>query len=323
FLRYFSNSRYESWKMNADGTNQRRANTEIKGLVVGRWSPDGKKVLFHREDPKNVYLADADGANEVALPFPVGQGDWSPDSSQYVHEVRTGNHSAQIFLITIKTRQNVALTDNKSLNADPSFSPDGKQIVFVSDRDKNVNIYLMQTDGSSLRRLTDDPYFDSFPVFSPDGTQIAFQSNREDERTEVYLKNLNDDAPPRKLMRTDTEAGIRPRRWSPDGTQILVMMNANGKYQIVLAAVDPPAPPIVSDDNADLSFPRVSADGKKILYQARTSEHNVEIRLTELGTRTTRTIFKTEGDYLPPAWSPDNSLIAFSYKVNGNSEIFT
>src|SRR5262245_7080478 len=39
FLRYFSNTRYESWKMNADGTNQRRANGEIKSLLAGRWSP--------------------------------------------------------------------------------------------------------------------------------------------------------------------------------------------------------------------------------------------------------------------------------------------
>jgi Tol biopolymer transport system component/DNA-binding winged helix-turn-helix (wHTH) protein len=329
FLRFFSNSRYESWKMNADGTNQRRANTEIKSLLAGRWSPDGKKVIFRKEDdPQKVYLADADGANEVTLPFPVGQGDWSPDSSQFVHELRTANHSGQIFLFTIKTLQNVPLTDNQSLNADPSFSPDGKQIVFVSDRDKNVNVYVMQTDGSNLRRLTNDPFFDSFPVFSPDGTQIAFQSNREDERTEIYLKNLDDDTPPRRLTHTSTGAGLGPKCWSPDGTQMLLYMPENGKDRIVLADVDPPSQPVLSDDRADLTSPSLSADGRMIIYQAQTSARNLELRLTDLGTRRTQTIFKTEGDYadgfsMTPAWSPDNSLIAFSSKVNGNSEILT
>ena len=328
FSRYLSNTHFETWKMNADGTNQRRANTEIKSLRAGRWSPDGKKVIFRKEDdPKNVYLADGDGANEIALPFAVGQGDWSPDGSQFVHELRTANHSGQIFLITIKSLQSVPLTDNQSLNADPSFSPDGKQIVFVSDRDKNVNIYVMQADGSNLRRLTDDPFFDSFPVFSPDGTQIAFQSNREDERTEVYLKNLNDDTPARRLTHTSTGAGIAPKCWSPDGTQILLYIPENGKGRIALADVDLSQQPVLSDDKADLTSPSLSADGRRIIYQAQTSEDTLELRLTDLGTRRTQTIFKTEDEYegfnMTPVWSPDNSLIAFSSKVNGNSEIFT
>jgi len=329
FNRNFTNTRAETWKMNADGTNQHRANTEIKSLLIGRWSSDGKKVLFRKEDDnKTVYLADADGTNEIALPFITGNTDWSPDSSQFVYEVRTGSHAAQIFLYKIKTRQNIALTDNQSLNADPSFSPDGRQIAFVSDRDKNANIYVMQTDGSNLRRLTDDSSFDNYPVFSPDGTQIAFQSNREDEQVEVYLKNLNDDTTPRRLTHSRFENGISAKCWSPDGTQILLYTNEDGKDRIVLADVDPPAQPILSDDAADLTTPRLSANGKEILYQARTSDNSFELRLTDFSTRRTRAIFKTEPDLpagfnLEPAWSPDNSLIAFSGRVNGNSEILT
>ena len=328
FLRHFSNSRSESWKMNADGTNQLRANTEIKSLLAGRWSPDGKKVIFRKEDyPQNVYLADADGTNEILLPFPVGQGDWSPDSSQFVDEVRTGKDSGQIFLIDIKTRRNTALTDNHSLNADPSFSPDGTQIVFVSARDKNANIYVMQTDGFNVRRLTDDQFFDNFPVFSPDGTQIAFQSNREEEHTELYLKNLNDDAPPRRLTHSSEGAGIRPKGWSPDGTQILLIMSQNGKDRIVLADVDPPVTPLLSDETADLFFPRLSADGKEMLYVARLADQRLELRWTDLVTKRTRKIYQTAADpvanHLEADWSPDNSLIAFSTRVNGNSDIFS
>jgi Tol biopolymer transport system component/DNA-binding winged helix-turn-helix (wHTH) protein len=327
FTRYFSNVRIETWEMNADGTNQHRANTEIKSLVIGRFSPDGKRVVFRKDnDNQTVYLADADGANEIALPFVTGNMDWAPDGSRFTYEVRTGTHSAQIFLYTIKSHQNLALTDNQSLNADPSFSPDGNQIVFVSDRDKNANIYVMQIDGSNLRRLTDDQYFDNYPVFSPDGTEVAFQSNREDEHVEVYLKNLNDNTPPRRITHSSSGMGIGPKCWSRDGTQMLFYMDRNGKGQIVLADIDPPLQPVLSDDTADLNYPRPSADGKQILYEARTSEHRAELRLTDLGNRRTRTIFKTEPDYpanlrLAPDWSPDNSLIAFSLRINGNSEI--
>lgn len=329
---YFSrhvNSRLETWKMNADGTNQHRANTEIKNLLVGHWSPDGNKVVFVKENNKQaVYLADGDGANEIALPFVTGNMDWSPDSAQFVYEVRTGEHNGQIFLYTIKTRQNVALTDNQSLNADPSFSPDGKKIVFVSDRDKNVNIYVMQADGSNLRRLTDDLYFDNYPVFSPDGTQIAFQSNREDERVQVYLKNINDDSPPRRLTHLSMDTGIAPKCWSSDGTQILLYTNQNGKDQIVLADVEPPAKPLLSDDTADLMFPRLSKDGNEILYVASMADHSLELRWSDLVTKRTRTIYRTpanpsSANQIEPAWSPDNSLIAFSTKVNGNSDVFS
>jgi len=329
FSRQLTNRSLESWKMNADGTNQRRANTEIKSLLVGRWSPDGKKVVFVKEgDNKTAYLAEADGKNEITLPLATGNMDWSPDSSQFVYEVRTANHSAQIFLYTVSTRQNVALTDNQSLNADPSFSPDGSQIAFASDRDKNVNIYVMQTDGSNLRRLTDDQYFDNYPVFSPDGTQIAFQSNREDERVEIYLKNVNDNTAPKRLTHSTNGTGLAPKCWSADGTQILAYTNRDGKDQVVLADVDSSPPPILEDKDADLSYPKLSADGKELLYEARTHDHSFELRVTDLVTKRTRTIFKTSADFPPgshlgPAWSPDNSLIAFSDKVNGNSEIFS
>ena len=97
----------------------------------------------------------------------------------------------------------------------------------------------------------------------------------------------------------------------------------------MLANVDPfPARTILSDEAADLSFPRVSADGKQILYEARLADRSLELRLTDLETKQTRTLFKTGPDYpmgfhLAPAWSPNNSIIAFSSRANGNSEIFS
>ena len=329
FSRYLSDTRYETWKMNADGTNPHRANTEIHNLLVGRWSPDGKKVVFRKDDDnENAFLADGDGTNEIVLPSKMGNMDWSPDGSQIVYEVRTSNEHSQIFLYTIKTARSIALTDNQSLNADPSFSPDGKQIAFVSDRDKNANIYLMDTDGSNLRQLTNDLAFDNYPVFSPDGTQIAFQSNREEEHVEVYLKNVNDRTPPRRLTHTRNGMGIAPKCWSADGTQILMYMNQNGKDRIVLGDVEPAIAPVLSDEAADLSFPRLSADGKQTLYEARNSDDSLELRLTNWETKRTQTIFKTGPNYpssfhLAPAWSPDNNLIALTNIENGNSEIFT
>jgi Tol biopolymer transport system component/DNA-binding winged helix-turn-helix (wHTH) protein len=329
FFRYMSSTRAESWTMNADGSNQHRANTEIKNLLIGNWSPDGRKVVFSKEeDPKTSYLADADGRNQIALPLVVGNMDWSPDSSQFVYQLRSSPDKSEIFLYTLKTGKNVKLSGD-TYSADPSFSPDGKQIAFAGVQDGNADIYVMMADGSNVRRITNHPAFENYPVFSPDGTQIAFASNREDEHGEVYLKNLNDDSAPRRITHSNSGTGLRAKCWSPDGTQMLLYSSQNGKDQILLANIEPyPARPILSSVNEDLSFPRLAPGGKQILYQARMSDRSSELRLTNLETKQTRALFKTEpdlpiGSYLSPAWSPDEKLIAFTSKASGNTEIFT
>jgi TolB protein len=330
FSRRISSTRVESWRMNPDGSNQQRANTEIKNLLNGRWSPDGKKVVFTKEgDNKTLYLADSNGANEMVLPFRAGNMDWSPDGSQLVYQSakdEKGNH--QIFLYTLDTGKNVSLTNGNFGNADPSFSYDGKRIAFTSFRDKSAEIYLMNVDGSNVRRITDHPAYDNYPVFSPDGTQIAFQSNRENERTEIYLQNLESDSPPVKIASHNGETGIHPKCWSPDGTQILFWTNQNGKAQIVLSNVEPyPARLFLSDEKADLNVPRPAPDGRRIIYEARLADRRIELRLTDLETKKTMTLLTTAPDYpqgylLAPAWSPDGQKIAFADKASGNSEVF-
>jgi len=182
-------------------------------------------------------------------------------------------------------------------------------------------------DGSNVRRLTNHPAFDNFPVFAPDGTAIVFQSNRENERTEIYLQNLNDSSP-QKISNFNGTTGIGPKCWSADGTQMLLWTDQNGKAKIVRANIEPyPSKLILSDETAGLSFPRLAPDGRQILYQAHLEDRNVELRLTDLETRATKTIFKTAPNYplnsqLAPAWSPDGHRIVFNDRANGNSEIF-
>ena len=329
FSRRITDTRDETWVMNADGSGQHRANTEIKNLLYGVWSPDGNKVVFRKEgDNKTVFLADANGGGEIALPISGGNMDWSPDGSQFVHQARVAHDKSEIFLYTLATGENVKLTGEGFSDADPSFSSDGKQIAFVSWRDGNTEIYVMNADGSNVRRVTNHPAFDNFPVFSPDGTAIAFQSNRENERTEIYLQNLNDDALPRKISNFTGETGIIPKCWSADGTEILFWTNQNGKAQIVRARVQPYQSKLVlSDETAGLSSPRLSPDGRRILYQARLADGSIELRLTDLETKKTTTVYKTAPDYPPhyllaPAWSPDGQKIAFADKSGGNSEVF-
>ncbi len=109
----------------------------------------------------------------------------------------------------------------------PDWSPDGSQIAFVSDRDGNAEIYVMDADGSNPTRLTNNNANDESPVWSPDGTHIAFVSDRDVSR-EIYVIDANGGDPTRfTYNRRRTFFGNESipdddwdPAWSPDSRRI-------------------------------------------------------------------------------------------------------
>jgi Tol biopolymer transport system component len=109
-----------------------------------------------------------------------------------------------------------------------TFSPDGRQIVFRSSRNGNMNLFLMDADGRNVRQLTNGPWRDNFPVFSPDGKAIAFSSDRDGPKDirgnrtfDNYILQLNPDGTPGSLQRLTTDLGQDSHPYfSPDGNWI-------------------------------------------------------------------------------------------------------
>src|SRR5205814_6618692 len=84
-----------------------------------------------------------------------------------------------IFIQNIyETLPPLELTKNAGNNVTPTWSPDGTRLCFASNRDGNFELYVVNRDGSGLRRLTNHPGADITPSWSPSGTQIAFTSDR-------------------------------------------------------------------------------------------------------------------------------------------------
>jgi Tol biopolymer transport system component len=108
------------------------------------------------------------------------------------------------------------LLPNPVLDSNPSFSPDGRWVLFTSRRDGSDDIYRIHTDGSNLERLTADPAFDDQAAMSPDGRHIAFVSSRSGQ-ADIWLL----DVPTRRLRNlTDHPGGDYRPSWSPDGRWI-------------------------------------------------------------------------------------------------------
>jgi TolB protein len=97
---------------------------------------------------------------------------------------------AEIYSVNIEINNVVTLISG-GINTYPSWSPDGKKIVFRKIIDgNNSEIFMANSNGSNPHNLTKNPSFDGWPSWSPDGTQIAFASNRSGNY-KIYLMNAD------------------------------------------------------------------------------------------------------------------------------------
>ena len=115
----------------------------------------------------------------------------------------------------------IQLTNHIANDYSPVWSPSGLKIAFVSERDNNTEIYVMNADGTAQTRLTNNAVADTSPAWSPDGKYIAFVSTR-DNNSEIYIMNADGFAQTRvtRNMVYDTYP-----TWSLDG-QLIAYISA-------------------------------------------------------------------------------------------------
>ncbi|MCH7984312.1 MAG: PD40 domain-containing protein, partial [Chloroflexi bacterium] len=159
--------------------------------------PDGSKIIFssNRDGNFEIYEMYGDGSNQKRLTrnstddrHPA----WSPDGSQIAFDSDRDDDgenfikTSEIYVMDVDGTNQMRLTNSASSDFRPSWSPDSRKIVFVTERDGNNEIYVMDADGSNQMRLTNNRIAaDTAPAWSPDGTKIAFYSTR-DGNLEIY-----------------------------------------------------------------------------------------------------------------------------------------
>jgi Tol biopolymer transport system component len=185
----------------------------------------------------------------------------------------------QIFLVNMDGTDLLQVTDMEQGACQPSWSPDGLQLVFISPCGgrgefyetiyNESSLYIINADGTGLQQLTQSPGSDFDPAWSPDGERIAFTSVRDGFR-QIYTLDVNSlDV----TLLTNTENTVESSQpaWSPDGSKIAYTVKRVGTYQ-VWAMTDAGQEAVqLARSGQDLwdFLPAWSADGKTVFFNQR------------------------------------------------------
>eukprot|EP00913_Durusdinium_trenchii_P005627 g5245.t1 len=189
------------------------------------------------------------------------------------------------------------------------------EIVFVSNRDGNYEIYIANEDGSKPRNLTKHKAFDYSSTWSPDGRHLAFQTRR-DGNDEIYVMKADGSG---LVNLTKNPARDSGPNWSPDGKRLLFVSNRDHKSgEIYVMDRDGTNVKRLTNNTAYEEMPVWSPDGKRIAFcrlvpkmGSKGHAGNGEIFVMNADGSKERRLTNRAGFDSGPAWSPDGRKIAF------------
>jgi TolB protein len=250
--------------------------------------------LVENRPVKEIYLADYDGANtrRVTVSRVLNTNPaWSPDGRSIGYTTwLTGFPDVAVSHLFEGHMTNPADGNSREQNFLPAFSPDGRRIAFNSNRDNNNDLYVVNVDGSGLRRLTNNPAIDTSPTWSPNGQQIAFTSDRTGT-PQIYVIGADGTG----LRRLTYESYCDRPTWSPPpfneiayssrtgpGHDIKVLDLATNEVRQLTFGLGTNESPAYSPNGRHIAFMSTRGSGRKQIYTIGRDGNGLR-RITSLG----------------------------------------
>jgi Tol biopolymer transport system component len=241
---------YNVWTMNTDGSDP----VQLTGIEPGErcntfpyWSPDGSKIAFtSSRDPTvngwDTYVMNADGSHVVNVSKNAGSSavrsdyshGWTPDGRVVFLDFAAGE-PIRTYVVDIDGSNLEPLLEPGDRY--PHWSPDGRLIAFVSERDGTPDVWVMNADGSGIRKLAAGGLMEPLGAvdpWSPDGSRLAF-TGFADGSSDIHVIAADGTG----LTRITDDAGADWfGGWSPDGTRIVFQSDRTGNLDLFTVTPD-------------------------------------------------------------------------------------
>src|SRR5215471_4645502 len=219
------------WLLNRAGGEAVKVSDVKGGIDEYAWSPDGKKLVFvvDEPDPRDPKDDDKDGdKKKTPPPLVIDRYHFKQDIEGYLRNART-----HLYVFDVATKKAEAITSGILYEeSSPVWSPDGKQIAFVSkrgtgdlDRNENTDIWVIDArSGAQPRQVTTSPNEDGGPIaWSPDGKSIAYLAG-EELKYSAYSQNRLAVIPAAggqpRFLADSLDRPVRQPVWEEGGTSL-------------------------------------------------------------------------------------------------------
>ena len=295
---------FQLWLLDRRGGEAKKITAVTGDIDDYIWSPDASKVLMVIKDEDFSDTA----ASEIRKPYIMDRYHFKQDYTGYLD--RRAKH---LYMLDLATENIDTLTTGVYDEVDPAFNPDGKQIVFASnrttdpDRNDNSDIYIMDAmSNASMKQLTTWPGIDRKPTFSPDGNSIAYLQSSSDLVYTMYGQDILAVIPTvggvPKLLSKNVDRPVMNINWSKDGKYIAALMEDDRESNVVAFDVASGAMKKLSEGKRatfDLT-PNPANDG----WVALMSEPHLPFELFVVENNNTRRLTHVQDSFLAPLTLP-------------------
>jgi Tol biopolymer transport system component len=210
-----------------------------------------------------------------------------------------------------------AVTNFAGVEAQPSLSPDGRSVVFVSNRGGQFGLWVGLVTGGNLIPVTpNDRNVKARPRWSPDGTRIAYARLNEHGLWDVWVVPALGGAARRILANASDPA------WSPDGRWLAYANRSTNRTWMCDSNGANARPLTPSTPDLPHREPAFSRDGQRLAFVRRTGGPYSELAVADVATGTVRHLTKDNALLLSPVWSPGDAFIYFSSSRGGTMNIW-
>lgn len=200
----------------------------------------------------------------------------------------------------------------------PAWSPDGRQLAYVSFESRKAVVWVQDTATGSRRKLADFPGSNSAPAWSPDGQFVALALSRSG-LTQIWRVAAAGGTP---LRLTESRAIDTEPVYTADGRQIYFVSDRGGGPQIYRMAAEGGAAERVSFDGDYNISPSVSPDGRTLAYISRVGGSAYKLMTLDLASDTVRGLTASRNDE-SPSFAPNGRLIVYATRLEGRDVLMT